>query len=104
MPLRPGADLTPYAVCPCIMHAIAVTPLLDHFVRDRIKVFGISMAEFWRRLAFDSMEKYLSMGLYQIPDCLLSSPPTKVKAAAAYQHRQRKNIPPAPPEATATGR
>lgn len=85
------AQLRKIATAPCITHTIAMGPLLDHFIRTRAALLGISMAEFYRTVIQREFMEWLKNGLYKIPDELLSSSdapvrnaPSSVKIAKRY--------------------
>lgn len=80
--------LSKYAKVNFISCMICLPPVLDHFVKDKSKTFGISKSEFIRRLLWPHMERYMELGLYELPKQLLDCSPTEIKmpSLSDYTH------------------
>lgn len=71
--------LSEYGKKHVLLYALYLNPLLDHFLRDRAKVFGVSQAEFVRRIIWNTMEDYIKHGLYTVPQELVASSKTEIR-------------------------
>lgn len=92
--------ISPFAKETSLQIHLTVTPLLDHFVRDRAKYFGVSVSEFVRRILFNTLEKYEESKKYSVPQSLLSSTPTPIKIPPpAYANRWKRGTATPPPDA-----
>lgn len=91
------AQLRKIASAPVLLHTIHVTPLIDHFVRSRAKLLGVSQAEFYRTVVQAVMMEWIKNGLYQIPEELFSPSEAPVRNAPPSARIAKRYLDPEPP-------
>lgn len=85
------------ALKPYVAKQFHLSAVLNHFLSSRAQLYGISEAEFVRRLLMEALEKWQHAGLYQIPEVFLSAAQGKIVAGTPSRLRVVRGKPPTVP-------
>lgn len=86
------AHLRKFANAPIKLRGVALSPLLDHFVRSGSQTMGVSRSEFLRRVVINELMQWQKNGVYKIPAEFLASSETPVRGASPSVHVARRYL------------